>query len=376
VTNKPLTLYQIANRLASKVGRAVETVHSVLRQHTARHPHDPLARDPSAEPAWSVDAVFEHDGDAPAERRSPAAARRTPVDAKRALLEMQVLRIRNGSVHVVDHELFHRDHADAIILHSPNAIHPAPSGESSVSGESALGAELSSAVMSPADERDAFCRYNYLKHKALQRARALQTDTASVAELEDIVGLVQDAHRIRDRIVQANLRLVVHVAKPFTHQTMNFFELISEGNVTLLRSVECFDFGRGFKFSTYLTHSLRRAYSKAVAKECVHAARFHTNTREDGLDPAEGDQEDPDRGVPDEVRRVLAHGLRQLTSRERYVVRQRFGFSKTRQVCTLTDIAARLGVSKERVRQLQVLALQKLRSSVDRGVMCSLGATS
>lgn len=368
VLREPMTRYQVAQRLASQVGRAIETVHSVLRDYVAKHPEDPIARDPET----ASPRLHALTGDA-----SATAAGSRPANAERALLEIEVLRIQHGHVQFVDNELFRQADADAIILSQEPAAPPIAAMEASVVCDDPCGPLGSPApLMSPEEERDAFCRYNYLKYKAIERARPLRTDTATSAELEEVVELMRNACKVRDRIVQANLRLVVHVAKPFVRRTIRFLELISEGNVTLLRAVECFDIGRGFKFSTYLTHSLRRAYSKAVAKEMAHAARFHTNLCEESLEREDCHDDALKAELRDSVRRVLADGLRRLSSRERFIVRHRFGFTKTSKVWTLGDIAARLGVSKERVRQLQVKAIEKLGEHIDPGVMQMLRAAA
>src|SRR4029078_12461872 len=79
-----------------------------------------------------------------------------------------------------------------------------------------------------------------------------------IQTLEEIESLQSEATKVKDQLINANMRLVVNIAKRHSGQTDNFFELLSDGNMSLIRAVEKFDFGRGFKFSTYASWAIMK----------------------------------------------------------------------------------------------------------------------
>jgi RNA polymerase sigma factor (sigma-70 family) len=167
---------------------------------------------------------------------------------------------------------------------------------------------------------------------------------------------------VKNQIVQANLRLVVSVAKRHVGRATNLAELVSDGNLCLLRAVETFDFARGNRFSTYATWALIKHYARTIPEENYVLERFVTG--QDAALETTG-QLDVDVVERTDLLQVLGEAvgriLGRLTERERSIIVARFGIGEDGEPQTLEQVGHAFGLTRERIRQIEVRALRKLR---------------
>ena len=122
---------------------------------------------------------------------------------------------------------------------------------------------------------------NYLKYKAAKlREQARCRPGPSAALMDQIEELYEEAVATKNQIIRANLRLVVSIAKRHVGPAENFFELVSDGNMSLMRAVEKFDYARGYKFSTYASWAIMKNFARTIPDEHRHQDRFRTSHAE------------------------------------------------------------------------------------------------
>ncbi len=222
-------------------------------------------------------------------------------------------------------------------------------------------------LLTPDEERDLFRRMNFLKYRSNVLRSRLDPEHPDVRMMDEIESLLADSLQIRNHIVQANVRLVVSIARRFRNID-SVDELISAGNMILIRAVERFDYGRGFRFSTYATHSVQRELFRYSGKVKKRQDTEVLTAQEILLDSVESPGEA--QKYPEQDRKVgylRALMDKVLPERERRVVISRFGLESEGRGLTLREIGEEMGLSKERIRQLQIRALQRLKDFAREG---------
>jgi RNA polymerase sigma factor (sigma-70 family) len=220
-------------------------------------------------------------------------------------------------------------------------------------------------------EKFLFRKYNYLKFLAAQSHQRLDRGNPSGRLIRQIRLYLLQAQEVKDRLIRSNLRLVVSVARRHTRNDAEMLELISEGNLVLINAVEKFDFTRGTKLSTYVTWSIVKRYAT------LRATQSRTPVHQAGEDMLEVAQdlrlEDSRVLAVESARKSLDQVMSEtLDQRERTIVREHYGLIRQTEISgqrkprSLSQIAKLIGLSKERVRQIELFALQKLRRVLTR----------
>jgi RNA polymerase sigma factor (sigma-70 family) len=225
-------------------------------------------------------------------------------------------------------------------------------------------------LLNKEQEQHLFRKMNFLKHRASQLRGKLthpsgRIDTGHLRtqELDRIEELQREATAIKELLINCNMRLVVSIAKRHSSQTDNIFELISDGNVSLIRAVEKFDYSRGNKFSTYASWAIMKNFARSIPEERTRRERYVTG-HEQVFEAAPDNRTDEQEWVAtaEQASRKVNRLLDYLDPREQQIIRLRAGLDNETGGMTLEKIGEQLGITKERVRQLNVRAMKKLRS--------------
>lgn len=359
---------EVARRLARKTGRSVETIRYTLKAYDQEHPD--LAIFPPGTGTLTDDdkrLIFEEFRQGRSVEALTRRFCRTKTSIYRIVNEMRAQSIRELPLDYIDNPVFHRKDAERLVLGEEPV--PEPLGRR-VRTPAGLPPYLASLYEVPLLTREQevylFRKLNYLKSRAARLREALDPVRPKATEMDEIERLYDEIVATKNRIVRANLRLVVSIAKRHVGPADNFFELVSDGNMSLIRAAEKFDFARGNKFSTYATWAIMKNFARTIPDELKRRDRFRTSTdelftttRDARTDPHE--QEAAQSTREQQIGRILER----LDDREQQIIIRRFGLVRGQAPLTLKEVGAEMGVTKERVRQIEARALSKLRKAAE-----------
>lgn len=368
-------LTQVSRRIARKLERAPETVRYTIKNFDREHPEQALF------PA--VTGPFD-----PGTKQLIFSSFRRGISVDTLAKRFQKTR---SSMYRVINEIRAQRLMDQAIEFIPNPAFDDPALEAEMRADMPGAAEFEEArrksripkdappelaslyempLLTKDQEQHQFRKMNFLKSKAIKLLSSMLTPTGRIdphkvrtQDLDEVEGLLAEATRVKDLLINCNMRLVVSIAKRHSGQTDNFFELLSDGNMSLMRAVEKFDYARGNKFSTYASWAIMKNFARSIPEEKNRRERFQTGN-EEFFDIApdnrtdEADLLQSAEQASHKVNRLLEY----LDPREREIIRMRAGLDSGHEGMTLEKIGEKLGITKERVRQLNVRAMKKLRN--------------
>ncbi|MEI6239243.1 MAG: sigma-70 family RNA polymerase sigma factor [Planctomycetia bacterium] len=211
------------------------------------------------------------------------------------------------------------------------------------------------------EEQYYFRRMNWLRFRASKARGRLDRKRATRRQIEEIEGWLAEAETVKSIIITSNLRLVVSIAKKFVDASNSFEELVSDGNVALMRAVEKFNFALGNRFSTYATYAVQRHFFRMSHKGRQQRNRFVSN--DESLKDRAAEVPSAEYCSTEQIgvlKELFSGFLGDLEPRERQIVVARFGFDG-KPPRTFRELGSSMGVCKERIRQIQTRAIDKLR---------------
>jgi RNA polymerase primary sigma factor len=364
------SLSDVSRQVSEALGRSVETIRYTLKNHDRRYPE--LAVFPDFRPTLT-------DGDRAAiyqqfqrgtsigqltrqyARSRPAVVRIINQQRAQAIMTLPLDFVTNAQFASCSAQI-----EAEILSEMPEAIIP-PRKVRPPSGLPTYLASLYDVqLLTREQEYHLFRQMNYLKCKAGKLREQLDHAEPAVAVMDEIEQLYEQSVQVKNRIVQANLRLVVSIAKRHMKSSDDFFSLISDGNMSLFRAVERFDYARGNKFSTYASWAIMKNFARSIPDEFKYKDRFRTAGEEVFMahEDTRGDhfaEELAQKAREKQINRILTR----LDQREQQIIIRRFGLDHSHEPLTLKEVGAELGVTKERIRQLEARALSKLREAAD-----------
>jgi RNA polymerase primary sigma factor/RNA polymerase sigma factor len=360
---------EVARRLARKTGRSPETIRYTLRRFDREHPdaavfpehYGPLEAD-------AKQRIFQQYQRGESVETLSARYRRTRTSIYRIVAEMRAKRIMELPLDFVPNPAFSRIRTQKleqrVIGPPPEA--PAPTKKPRL--PSGLPPYLASLyevpLLSRKQEVHLFRKLNYLKYRASRLRAKLDPARPRRGLMDRIERLYDEAVATKNQIIRANLRLVVSIAKRHVGPADNFFELVSDGNMSLMRAVEKFDYSRGNKFSTYASWAVMKNFARSIPDEHRRRERFRTSQPE-LFSAAEDDRGDPleQQSAQSQREAQVEKMLQRLDEREQRIIVRRFGLRRGEAPLTLKEVGAELGVTKERIRQIEARAMSKLRQA-------------
>lgn len=362
------SLTEVSRRIARRLNRSPETVRYTIKNYDRQHPDDALFPEITGPlPEETKEVIYNSHRRGMTIECLAKRFHRTRTSIYRIINEVRAKRLLSRPLEYIEHPSFEDPAAEIEIMA------PMPHADEyemqrrqmkvpkDVLPHHAPLYELP--LLSRDQEAHLFRQMNFLKHQAARLRKDLDPSRAKTQDLQEIERLQQQADAVKERLIRCNMRLVVSIAKRHAGQAESLFELESDGNMSLIRAVEKFDFSRGNKFSTYATWAIVKNFARSIPDDKRHRERYVTG-QEDLFDVAADRRSNEQEAVTkqEQAANLIHQLLGSLDERERQIILMRAGMDNHPDGMTLEDISKQVGVTKERVRQLHVRIMNKLRT--------------
>ena len=355
---------EVTRRIAKQMTRSIETIRYTLKYFDAAHPDLAIFPDRTGPlTVESKETIFRQYRRGTSVDELAKRHCRTKTSIYRVINEMRAERILELPLDYIPNDCFSKRNAGKTIM--------GPLPESDKKGRAArppsglppyLASLYDVPLLNREQEGHLFRKLNFLKYKASKLRESIDLANAKSSVMDEIESLYDQAVEVKNQIVQANLRLVVSIAKRHVTQSEEFFGLVSDGNMSLIRAAEKFDYARGNKFSTYASWAIMKNFARTIPQEFKQRDRFRTSSDEmfvtaEDLRKGQYEQESAQELREFQVDKILES----LDDREQKIIISRFGLDHKFEPQTLKEVGAQMGVTKERIRQIEARALSKLR---------------
>ncbi len=367
------TLTDVSKKIASKLGRSPEAVRYTIKNHDRAHPESalfptvagPLSANAKEQIVKAMSA--KHNEKEAGDTVDTIAKRfgRTRSSMYRVINEVRAKELIRQPIDYI----YNADFDDAARAKDMLARMPgADEFESKRVGKTPpkdvpphMAHLYDWPLLSKEQEQHMFRKMNFLKHQLHKLQESLDPTKAKVSDLLRVEELKEAIKECRDLLISCNQRLVYSQAKQKLALGENIDDLVSDGNMSLMRAVEKFDYSRGNKFSTYATWAIMKNFARSIPDAKTHKQRYMTG--HDELFEAKADVRTDEQEVlatADAARARVNRLLEHLDARTREVIRMRTGLDGSEEM-TLEQIGQHFGITKERVRQINVRGMKQLR---------------
>ncbi len=349
--------YQITKKVAGETSRSPEAIRLILIDHDKKNPDKSIFRRPShAITSREASQIYKlHlQGTDIAELMNRFERSRSSI--YRIINKRRAKALLVKKIEYIDSSEFLEQNAEENILSQSMG----DLSKRRPSEQKNLPAQL----LTRQQEMELFREYNYLKYLACLTRTKIDRVRPSSKRLLNIEYFLERAEDIKRTIIESNIGLVVRIAQKHLATGANLSELISEGNLSLMRTVEKFDYSRGYRFNTYASLAIAKDFARKVPAQ----ARRLDRSNADELSNIQQDLRIAglvDVAAIERAHHSLDHVIKNnLDEREQFIIRNHFGLDSTiarKKHMTLQQIGDTYNITRERVRQLELVALKKLR---------------
>ena len=366
------TLTEVSKRIASRLGRSPEAIRYTIKNFDRGHPDNALflaggVLTPSAKEQIVIAMTAKRNDQLTGDTVDTIAKRfgRSRTSMYRVVNEVRAKELVRTPVDYIFNADFDDPSKEHAILDDMPGLAEFEAKRAGKSPPKDVPPQMAHLyewpLLNKEQEQHVFRKMNFLKHKLHKFQQSLDPTRTRVADLLRIEELRDEIKKCRDLLISCNQRLVYAQAKQRLAPGDNIDDLWSDGNISLMRAVEKFDYARGNKFSTYATWAIMKNFARSIPDAKTHRQRYMTGY--DELFEAKADVRTDEQEVlaaADAAKARVSRLLDHLDARTRDVIRMRTGIDGSEEM-TLEQIGQHFGITKERVRQINVRGMKQLR---------------